>query len=356
MVCPLRPDHRHAARRPQGGAAPSARFRRGRAAAGQPQEGPADFVSMADKRAEQTIVEELRNARPDWGMLLRGRRARSRAIPTSRAGSSIRSTAPPTSSTASRISPSRSRSRSKSPAGKAEITHGLVYQPLTDESFWAEKGRGAWLNDAPPARLGPPRPRRSADRDRYSAFGRGDLASWSTHLRRDRARGVAASAASARPRSISPGSRRAVSTASGKRISTSGTVAAGLLLVREAGGFVTRFPRPGPDARAPRISCRKRRSAQQAPQAAGGIARGDPRGRRGGWRLPPQPATAVTVDPSHRLIEGVASDGSTIWAVEPDRPADPRNAAELCTAIATLPGGLHPFAIAWDAKRRNGCG
>ena len=32
--------------------------------------GPADFVSMADKRAEQTIVDELRNARPDWGMLL----------------------------------------------------------------------------------------------------------------------------------------------------------------------------------------------------------------------------------------------------------------------------------------------
>ena len=32
--------------------------------------GPADFVSMADKRAEQTIVEELRTARPDWGMLL----------------------------------------------------------------------------------------------------------------------------------------------------------------------------------------------------------------------------------------------------------------------------------------------
>ena len=32
--------------------------------------GPADFVSMADKRAEQTLVEELRNARPDWGMLL----------------------------------------------------------------------------------------------------------------------------------------------------------------------------------------------------------------------------------------------------------------------------------------------
>ena len=32
--------------------------------------GPADFVSLADKRSEQTIVEELRNARPDWGLLL----------------------------------------------------------------------------------------------------------------------------------------------------------------------------------------------------------------------------------------------------------------------------------------------
>ena len=32
--------------------------------------GPADFVSMADKRAEQTLFEELKKARPDWGFLL----------------------------------------------------------------------------------------------------------------------------------------------------------------------------------------------------------------------------------------------------------------------------------------------
>ncbi|HXC73541.1 MAG TPA: inositol monophosphatase family protein, partial [Sphingomicrobium sp.] len=32
--------------------------------------GPADFVSLADRRAEATIVEELRNARPDWGLLV----------------------------------------------------------------------------------------------------------------------------------------------------------------------------------------------------------------------------------------------------------------------------------------------
>ena len=31
--------------------------------------GPADFVSMADKRAEATILDELRTARPDWRIL-----------------------------------------------------------------------------------------------------------------------------------------------------------------------------------------------------------------------------------------------------------------------------------------------
>ena len=32
--------------------------------------GPADFVSMADKRAEATILDELRYARPNWGLVL----------------------------------------------------------------------------------------------------------------------------------------------------------------------------------------------------------------------------------------------------------------------------------------------
>src|SRR6202008_888986 len=32
--------------------------------------GPADFVTMADKRCEQVLREDLTHARPDWGMLL----------------------------------------------------------------------------------------------------------------------------------------------------------------------------------------------------------------------------------------------------------------------------------------------
>ena len=33
-------------------------------------------------------------------------------------------------------------------SGWGEVTAALVYQPITDESFWAEKSRGAWLHDA----------------------------------------------------------------------------------------------------------------------------------------------------------------------------------------------------------------
>src|SRR3546814_11137101 len=32
--------------------------------------GPADFVSMADQRAERSLFDELKKARPDWGFLL----------------------------------------------------------------------------------------------------------------------------------------------------------------------------------------------------------------------------------------------------------------------------------------------
>ena len=65
--------------------------------------------------------------------------------------------------------------------------------------------------------------------------------------------------------------------------------------------------------------------------------------------LAAEPATAVTIDPSHRLIEGIATDGRTIWASSLiDRQI--LECRKRCRTIATLPEGLHPFAIAWDNK------
>ena len=108
--------------------------------------GPADFVSMADKRAEQTIVDELRNARPDWGMLLEeggeveGNPSKPRWIVDPLDGTTNFLHGIPHFSISIAV-------EEKKPNGQTEITHALVYQPLTDEGFWAEKGRGSWLQD-----------------------------------------------------------------------------------------------------------------------------------------------------------------------------------------------------------------
>ena len=64
-----------------------------------------------------------------------------------------------------------------------------------------------------------------------------------------------------------------------------------------------------------------------------------------------QPQTVVTVDPTHRLVEGVATDGHTIWVSSIlDRTI--LACRKACRPLAVLPPGLHPFAIAWDNNRK----
>lgn len=64
-----------------------------------------------------------------------------------------------------------------------------------------------------------------------------------------------------------------------------------------------------------------------------------------------QPQVVLTIDPRHRIIEGVASDGKTIWVSSVvDRQI--LACAKTCRTFATLPSPLHPFAIAWDSDRR----
>jgi len=201
--------------------------------------GPADFVSMADKRAEATIVEELRNARPDWGMLLEeggaieGNPDKPRWIVDPLDGTTNFLHGLPHFAISVAV-------EEKKPGGGTEITQALVYQPLTDESFWAEKGRGAWLQDA--------RLRVSARRDLNESLigtgiphcGRGDPAGW-------------AKIYSAIGPQVS-GIRRLGSAALDLAWVAAGRfdgfweddldiwdTAAGVLLVKEAGGFVTDY-------------------------------------------------------------------------------------------------------------------
>ena len=67
--------------------------------------------------------------------------------------------------------------------------------------------------------------------------------------------------------------------------------------------------------------------------------------------LAAEPVTVVTVDPKHRLVEGVATDGATIYVSSVlDRQI--LACAKSCRTIATLPEGLHPLGIAFDWGRK----
>jgi myo-inositol-1(or 4)-monophosphatase len=197
--------------------------------------GPADFVSMADKRAEQTLYEELNKARPDWGFLMEegGEIAGDPAKP--------RWIIDPLDGTSNFLHgiPHFAISIAVQDAS-GEITHGLVYQPLTDESFWAEKGRGAWQQDR--------RLRVSARRDLADALvatgipflGHGNFKEWGAIFEAigPEVAGIRRFGSAALDLAWVAAGRFDAFWESGLK---PWDVAAGILLVREAGGFVTDF-------------------------------------------------------------------------------------------------------------------
>ncbi len=110
--------------------------------------GPADFVSKADQAAERTLYDELLQARPDWGFLLEeggeieGDPGKPRWVIDPLDGTSNFLHGIP--HFAISIAAQEPRLDGK---GWGEVIAAVVYQPITDETFWAEKSRGAWLHD-----------------------------------------------------------------------------------------------------------------------------------------------------------------------------------------------------------------
>jgi myo-inositol-1(or 4)-monophosphatase len=108
--------------------------------------GPSDFVSQADIRAEQMLKEELNKARPGYAFLMEESGA---------SGSdnwSWRWVVDPLDGTTNflhgiphwAISIGLER---RLPDGTSELAAGLIYAPAIDEMFWAEKGGGAFVNE-----------------------------------------------------------------------------------------------------------------------------------------------------------------------------------------------------------------
>jgi len=103
--------------------------------------GPADFVSAADTRAEQILFEELSRARPGYGFLMEERGAIEGADKTHRW------IIDPLDGTTNFLHGIPVFAISIALERDGEIVAGFIYNPASDETFTAERGKGAYLND-----------------------------------------------------------------------------------------------------------------------------------------------------------------------------------------------------------------
>lgn len=111
------------------------------------QKGPADFVSKADMKAERILYDDLQIARPGWGFLLEeageieGEEGKPRWVIDPLDGTSNFLHGIPHFAISIAVQEPR-------PDGSwGDVYAGVVYQPLTDELFWSERGKGAYLHD-----------------------------------------------------------------------------------------------------------------------------------------------------------------------------------------------------------------
>lgn len=102
--------------------------------------GTGDFVTAADERAEEVIVRELSKARPRYGFLLE----EGGAIEGT--DTSNRWVVDPLDGTTNLIHGIPHFSVSIALERDGDPVAGVIYEPVSDQMFWAEKGNGAYLN------------------------------------------------------------------------------------------------------------------------------------------------------------------------------------------------------------------
>ena len=104
--------------------------------------GPGDFVSAADLKAEQTLFEVLMKARPGYGFL---GEERGLVEGTDKSHTFI---VDPIDGTTNFLHAMPHFAITVALEREGEIQAGVTFNPITNEMFWAEKGKGAFLNDA----------------------------------------------------------------------------------------------------------------------------------------------------------------------------------------------------------------
>jgi myo-inositol-1(or 4)-monophosphatase len=194
--------------------------------------GPADFVSAADLKAEKILRAELQKARPDFGFLL------EESGEIAGRDKSHRWIIDPLDGTTNFLHGLPFWAISIALERDGEIVAGMVYEPVRDEMFWAEKGGGAFINHQRLRVSG----RRKLDEAVIATGmpfkGRGDVAAYLPQLQ-------AIMTETAGVRRFGAASLDLAYVAAGRFDGFWETglfpwdVAAGLLLITEAGGFVS---------------------------------------------------------------------------------------------------------------------
>jgi myo-inositol-1(or 4)-monophosphatase len=194
--------------------------------------GPADFVSTADKRTERILIEELSRTRPGYGFLVE----ESGVIEGP--DKSHRFIIDPLDGTTNFLHSVPQFAISIALEREGQMASAVVFNPVTDEMFVAEKSHGAFLNDK--------RLRVAARKNLRDALfatgipflGRGDHPKFSAEL-------AAVMGVSSGVRRFGAASLDLAFVAAGRfdgfweRGLSPWDMAAGMLLVREAGGVVT---------------------------------------------------------------------------------------------------------------------
>lgn len=102
--------------------------------------GPADFVSNADHKAERIIYEALSKARPGYGFLM------EESGVVEGTDKSNRFIVDPLDGTLNFLHGQPHFAVSIALEREGRLLTGVVYDVIKNEIFWAERGRGAWLD------------------------------------------------------------------------------------------------------------------------------------------------------------------------------------------------------------------
>ena len=104
--------------------------------------GPGDFVTASDKRTEKIVIEELLKAHPDYGIL-------SEEVGViNKENKDHRWIIDPIDGTLNFLNGIPHFAISVGYEEKGEIVCGLIFDPIKDETFFAEKGSGAFFNNS----------------------------------------------------------------------------------------------------------------------------------------------------------------------------------------------------------------